>query len=273
MENSLTPVPVVLSINLMDPTGGSGLQADGEAITSMGCHIAPIVSCITSQDTQSVREVSPIDSASLISQVRVILEDMPVSVIKIGYLATPENVEVIHTILNDYPNIPIVFDPKFRFLPEPISQHEKYILSLITLLLPQVTICVLNDMEIRILGPEGDSPDSCAQELMEIGVEYILRTGQHSPKAHIENSFYGSLRKLETFQWKRINQEFLGAGCTLSASIAGLLAQGHDPLYAAHEGQEYTNGTLANGYRIGMGKKIPNRFFWARNEPNTKEPT
>ncbi|RMG59996.1 MAG: hydroxymethylpyrimidine/phosphomethylpyrimidine kinase, partial [Gammaproteobacteria bacterium] len=32
------PLPVVMSIAGLDPTGGAGLQADIEAIISMGCH-------------------------------------------------------------------------------------------------------------------------------------------------------------------------------------------------------------------------------------------
>ena len=52
----------------------------------------------------------------------------------------------------------------------------------------------------------------------------------------------------------------------LSPNIAGLLAQGLEPFTAIHEAQEYTWQTLAEGYRIGMGQRIPNRLFWAREE-------
>ena len=36
-------IPVVIAISGSDPTGGAGIQADIEALVSMGCHTAPVV--------------------------------------------------------------------------------------------------------------------------------------------------------------------------------------------------------------------------------------
>jgi hydroxymethylpyrimidine/phosphomethylpyrimidine kinase len=71
---------------------------------------------------------------------------------------------------------------------------------------------------------------------------------------------------LETFHWERLRGEYHGSGCTLAASIAGLLAQGLEPFTAIHEAQEYTWEALRHGYRIGMGQLLPNRLFWVGSE-------
>ena len=76
----------------LDSTGGAGLQADIEAVASMGCHAAPVVTALTVQDTQRVMEYTPVDATLLIAQARAVLEDMPVATIKIGRASCRERV-------------------------------------------------------------------------------------------------------------------------------------------------------------------------------------
>ena len=94
-----------------DPSGGAGIQADIEALASMGCHAAPIITAVTVQDTLSVREYSTVDPDLVAAQARLILEDMPVSAFKIGMLGDVGIVEAIHLLLSDYPHIPLILDP------------------------------------------------------------------------------------------------------------------------------------------------------------------
>ena len=47
MSSPPTTVPTVLVFAGLDPTGGAGLQADIEAIASMGCHAAPVATALT----------------------------------------------------------------------------------------------------------------------------------------------------------------------------------------------------------------------------------
>ena len=45
----MTELPVVLVFAGNDPSGGAGLQADIQTLTSLGCHPAPVVTAITVQ--------------------------------------------------------------------------------------------------------------------------------------------------------------------------------------------------------------------------------
>jgi hydroxymethylpyrimidine/phosphomethylpyrimidine kinase len=138
--------------------------------------------------------------------------------------------------------------------------------SMRELLLPQATVLTPNSHEARILAPQADSLDACAMALLERGTEFVLITGTHENTPQVINTLYANNRVMETFTWDRIEGSYHGSGCTLAASIAGLLAQGLEPFSAIHEAQEYTWQALAMGYRIGMGQRIPNRLFWARGE-------
>ncbi|MEE9494024.1 MAG: hydroxymethylpyrimidine/phosphomethylpyrimidine kinase [Gammaproteobacteria bacterium] len=249
-----------------DPSGGAGVQADIEAISSHGCHTTPVLTSLTIQDTQDILGYTPLDLALIVEQARAVLEDIPVNAIKIGFLGSSEAVEAIHTILTDYPDIPVVLDPVLATGNGTVLTDDDVIEAVIGLLLPQTTILTPNSLEARTLAPEADSLDACAIALQEHGCEFILITGTHEQTPEVVNTLYTNRRVMERFHWERLEHSYHGSGCTLASSIAGLLAQGMEPFSAVHEAQEYTWQALKHAYRPGMGQHIPNRLFWARGE-------
>lgn len=260
-------VPVVMAVAGSDPTGGAGIQADIEAIASMGCHAAPVITAVTVQDTTNVMAFTPQTDELVMEQARAVLEDMPVAAIKIGFLGSVEIIETLHVLLRDYPNIPVVLDPVFTAGGGGALADEVMINLLRALLLPQCTVLTPNTREARVLAPEADSQDACAMAILEHGVEYVLITGTHDNTPQVVNHLYGKGRKLDSFSWQRLPGAFHGSGCTLSSALCGLLAQGQEPVAAANEAQEYTWQALRHGYRLGMGQRLPNRMFWASDLP------
>ncbi len=259
-------IPIVLTFAGNDPTGGAGLQADIEAIASMGCQAAPVVCALTVQDTINVKHFEPVDPMLVIEQARAVLEDMPVATFKIGMLGSVENVEAVHSILMDYPDAPVVLDPILRAGGGTALADEALRDAMVELLFPLTTVLTPNSQEARALAPEADTLDACAQELLATGCDLVLITGTHELTETVNNTLYGNMRHLETFTWERLPHSYHGSGCTLSAAIAGLLAQGLEPFTAIHEAQEFTWEALKAGYRVGMGQHMPNRLFWARSE-------
>ncbi len=261
-------LPVVMCFSGLDSTGGAGLQADIEAIASMGGHAAPVATALTVQDTRQVLDFSPVEPALLVEQARAILEDMPVSVFKIGMTGQVATVEAIHSILVDYPDVPVVLDPVLHgggggaLSADP----DELGAALTSLLFPLATVATPNSEEARRLAPEADTLEACGQELLDTGCQFVLLTGTHEDSEHVENRLFGNHRLLETFTWERLGDSYHGSGCTLAAAIAGLLGQGLEVFTAVHEAQEYTWESLKHGYRLGMGQFLPNRLFWARGE-------
>ena len=266
MNPGANNIPVVLAFAGHDPSGGAGLQADIEAIASQGCHAATVVTALTVQDTQSVSEYTTVESTLVIAQARSILEDMPVAVFKVGMLGSIENAEAVHTILMDYPEIPVVFDPVLASGDGTDLGGEELTEVLQALLLPVTTILTPNGPEARALAPGADTLDACALALLDHGVDYVLVTGGHEHNPAVINRLYSGQRLVETFTWDRLPHSYHGSGCTLAASIAGLLAQGLEPFTAIHEAQDYTWNALRRGYRPGLGQHLPHRFFWSGDD-------
>ena len=266
MTQQQSSVPVVMVFSGNDPSGGAGIQADIEALISHGCHTAPVVTTLTIQDTQDVIGFTPLDGELIMEQARTVLEDMPVSAFKLGLLTSAEAVQAVHTILRDYPDIPVIMDPVLASGGGSMLADDDVVESMTELLLPQATVLTPNSREARLLAPEADTLDACGMALLAHGVEFVLITGTHENTPAVNNTLYANNRILESFTWERLEGSFHGSGCTLAASIAGLLAQGLEPFSAIHEAQEYTWQALSEAYRIGMGQLIPNRLFWARGE-------
>jgi hydroxymethylpyrimidine/phosphomethylpyrimidine kinase len=261
-----TRLPVVMSFAGNDPTGGAGLQADIETIISMGAHACPVVTAVTVQDTANVQRFAAVDSSLLIEQARAVLEDMPIQAFKLGMLGSIENVEALHSILMDYPDIPVVLDPIIAAGGGTEMASENMLAAMVELLLPLTSVITPNSMEARKLAHNADSLDACAEELQDMGCKYVLITGAHENTPHVENRLYANHRRIESFSWERLENSYHGSGCTLASAIAALLAQGLEPFMAIHEAQQYTWESLQHGYRLGMGQWHPNRLFWARGE-------
>ena len=154
-------IPVVMCFAGLDSTGGAGLQADIEAVASMGCHAAPVVTALTVQDTQRVIDYTPVDATVLIAQARAVLEDMPIAAIKIGMLGDVHIIEALHTLLTDYPDIPVILDPVLAGGGGGSLSTPEIIDATNHLLLPQVTVLTPNSIEARILAPESDTLEAC----------------------------------------------------------------------------------------------------------------
>jgi hydroxymethylpyrimidine/phosphomethylpyrimidine kinase len=104
-------------------------------------------------------------------------------------------------------------------------------------------------------------------ELTAMGCALVLVTGTggagKGQGATIANTLYDDSGALETYSWPHLAGPFVGAGSTMSAALAALMAQGLAPREAVRAAQEYTNGALAGAQRFGMGKLVPNKFFRA----------
>lgn len=254
--------PVVLSFSGNDPTGGAGIQADIEAAASMGARVAPVITALTVQDTQNVKYFSATDASLVVEQARVILEDMPVAVFKLGMLGSLENINAIHTILHDYHDIPVIVDPIISAGGGMSLTTEDMALAYSDLIFPLTSLVTPNSNEVRLLAPEADSLDACAQELMDDGCDYVLLTGTHEGTEKVINSFYGQHKKIEASCWQRLPHSYHGSGCTLTSAIAALVARGQSIPDAVSMAQPYAWQALVDGYQCGMGQYHPDRFSW-----------
>lgn len=262
MHNTTASKPNVLCFSGLDPSGGAGIQADIEALFSAGCHCLPVITSLTVQDTRNVMSAQAVEPALLIQQARAVLEDVPVHAVKIGLLGSISAIEVIHTILKDYPNLPVVLDPilwaggGYEFSTEDIASALK------SLLVPLTTVITPNTHELRALTRDADTLDAGASALLDLGCDHVLLTGTHAESSNVVNTLYTSHHVPQSFEWPRLANEYHGSGCTLAASLAAYLAHGVKISEAARRAQQFTWDALNAGDRPGFGQWLPNRSYW-----------
>jgi len=265
--------PVVLVFAGTDPTGGAGVTADVLTLASLGCHPAVVVTAVTAQDTTGIKQFTCMDTELVIAQARAVLEDMPVAAFKIGMLGSSAVAATVASIVEDYPDIPLIVDPVQTSGRGDALADDMLDGALRSLIIPQTTLITPNSIEARALAPGADTLDACAQELMSLGSEFVLITGTHENTPQIMHRLYGNMRLLETFVFERLPGSFHGSGCTLASACAASLAHGLDPVNAVGESLRYTWETLKHAFRTGMGQHLPNRLYWAweMDEPESGE--
>jgi hydroxymethylpyrimidine/phosphomethylpyrimidine kinase len=261
----------VLVFNSNDPSGAGGMSADLHAIASVGAHALPVITGAYARDTSEVVDHYPFDDEAVTEQARTILEDVPAQVFKVGFVGSPENLSAIAELASDYADVPMVtYMPDLSWWQE--DRIETYLEACNDLLLPQTTVLVGNHSTLsRWLLPDWSSDRNpsardIARAAHEFGVPYTLVTGIPLPDQYIDNILCSPTAVLCSHKYERFEAIFAGAGDTLSAALAALIATGSELSEAVGEALSYLDRCLEHGFRPGMGQVIPDRLFWAHDE-------
>lgn len=259
----------VMVFNASDPSGAAGLAADITTIASVGAHALPIVTGAYARDTAEIFDFFPLGEEAITEQARATLEDIPVQVIKVGFAGSPENLSAVAGIASDYADVPLVaYMPDLSWWDE--VQIDLYLDAYKELILPQATVLVGNHSTLwRWLLPDWSTARSpgardIARAAQELGVSYVLVTGMALPDQFIDNVLASPQAVLASEKFERFEAVFSGAGDTLSAALAALLASGSDLSEAFSEALSYLDRCLDGGFRPGMGHVVPDRLFWAQ---------
>ncbi len=268
--------PCVMTFNASDPSGAGGLAADITALSSVGAHALPVVTGAYARDTAEIFDHFAFDEEAVAEQARAILEDAPVAVIKVGFVGSPETIAVIAEVAADYADVPVLaYMPNLSWWEE--SQIDLYLDAFRELMLPQTTVLVGNHSTLwRWLLPDWNgerspTPRDIAKAAADAGVPYTLVTGVPLPDQFIDNVLASPQAVLASQRFERFEAVFSGAGETLAAALAGLVANGSDLAAAVTEALGYLDECLDAGFRPGMGNVVPDRLCWAQPEPGEPE--
>jgi len=110
----------------------------------------------------------------------------------------------------------------------------------------------------------------------DLGSKYVLVTGITLPGAKgaegwVDNVLASPQGAITGEKFERFEASFVGAGETLAAALAALLASGQDLHLAVGEALSFLDQALDAGFRPGMGSIVPDRFFWALPEAEEGE--
>ena len=245
------------------------------AIASVGAHALPILTGTYARDTAQIFEHFCLDDEAVTEQARAVLEDVQVQVIKVGFVGSPENLSAVAGIATDYADVPLVaYMPDLSWWDE--VQIDLYLDAFKELILPQTTVLIGNHSTLwRWLLPDWSTERSpgardIARAAQEYGVPYTLVTGIPLPDQFIDNVLASAQTVLASEKFERFEAVFSGAGDTLSAALAALLASGTDLTESFTEGLSYLDRCLEGGFRPGMGNIVPDRLFWAQPEDDAE---
>lgn len=276
MQNQTSPL--ILTFGATDPVGAVGIQADLASFSAMGCHGLSVITSVLIADTARIEDAQIIDADWVADQARVVLEDMPVAAFKVGAPGSLENITAIAEIASDYPDIPLILDPFLSGLPDQGQDSEDMLVAIRELLIPQTTLFLASAVELARLAETwrepstGDTLLADAMHIIDLGCEYLLVTGTPGDVHEINNTLFDESGALRHDARQRLPGSFSGAGSTISATIAAMLANGVEVPEAVFEAQEFAHAALTNAYRLGMGKLTPDRYFWARESSPAANP-
>jgi hydroxymethylpyrimidine/phosphomethylpyrimidine kinase len=183
---------------------------------------------------------------------------------------------VIASLVSDYADVPVVtYMPDLSWWQEDLI--DQYLDACAELLLPQTTVLVGNHSTLsRWLLPDWSAqrPPTArdiAKAAHEFGVPYTLVTGIALPEQFIDNALCSPTAVVCNEKFERFEATFIGAGDTLSAALAALIAAGSELREAVTEALSYLDRSLEGGFRPGMGHVQPDRLFWAHAESDDED--
>lgn len=269
-------LPCVMLFNANDPSAAGGLAADLTTAASASAHGLPVVTGAWVRDTTEIRDFFPLDEEAVDEQARCALEDITVSAFKVGFLGTPDNVGTVAEIASDYPEVPLVLYMGDLSWWDDLTR-DTYLDALEELLLPATSVLVGNHSSLcRWLLPEWEAdkapgPRDVARAAAQHGVSYTLVTGFNAADQFLESHLATPETVLATARFERFEATFSGAGETLSAALAALLAGGADLQTAVADAFAYLDQCLDAGFQPGMGHAVPDRLFWAHDDSDTQD--
>ena len=247
----------VLSIAGSDPSGGAGIQADIKAITALGAYAATAITAVTVQNTLGVSSVFPIPPQVVADQIDAVMEDIEPQAVKIGMVNDADIVRTIADALRRHKPQWVVYDPVMVSTSghRLIEEHTTEIIE--RELIPAATVITPNMSEAEVLWrgriTTVEEMERAACELAERYGTAVLVKGGHLAEGDMCDILCHDGRT-ERFTGERIDTRNLhGTGCTLSSSIAALLAQGLPLVEAVAEAKRYVTAAIRVGSRMNIG--------------------
>ncbi|SMN12402.1 Phosphomethylpyrimidine kinase [uncultured Candidatus Thioglobus sp.] len=247
----------VLVLSGLDPCGGAGISADIETLNQFGVTALPIITALTVQNTQSVKEVQAVDAELIAKQFIHLQADINIQTVKIGLLVSGVQIQTIAELLRKINGRTVVLDPIVKSSSKAVLLSSESIQILKQKLLPLVDVLTPNSAELSALSTEKNEQ----QQVASLPCEWVLVTTTDISKLDIQHRLYQNGKRVKNYNYKKLSGDYHGSGCTLASGIAALLAQGLAVDDACQQALDYTYQTLLNAKSIGKMQQHPNRIF------------
>tara|TARA_Y100001958_G_scaffold154505_1_gene143573 strand:- start:398 stop:1210 length:813 start_codon:yes stop_codon:yes gene_type:complete len=253
----LKPKSKVLIIAGSDSSGGAGVQADIKTITCLGGYAMTAITAVTSQNTNGVKSIIPINSKNIEQQILFTCGDIKPDAIKIGMLHSSSVILSVIKTLKKIKTKNIILDPVMVAKGGAQLINKSAIKILKELLIKKVLLITPNIPEAEILTNHkiNSSNDMiiAAKILLNLGAKNILLKGGHKNSKFIEDLYFNK-KEFKFFKNKKINTKNThGTGCTLSSAISTFLSCGKPLKKSCELGIKYVNQAIRSNPNYGRG--------------------
>ena len=250
---------IALTIAGSDSSGGAGIQADLKTFSAFGVYGASVITALTAQNTRGVQGVEVVSPSFVEAQLHSVLSDLEVDAIKTGMLATADVVTTVARVLREAGPRPLVVDPVMVATSGDVLLAQDAVDAVRTSLLPLATLATPNIPEAAVLlgtdqARTEDEMVSQAKALhASVGCQAVLIKGGHGTSDAAVDVLV-SASGVDRFVSPRVSTRHShGTGCTLSAAIAALLAQGAPLKEAVERAKAFVWEGLRHGRTLGVG--------------------
>ena len=260
--------PAALSIAGFDPSSGAGVTADLKVFAAHGVYGLAAITALTVQSTQGVRSVEPVDPEILGQTLNYLAEDIEITGVKTGMLATERAVRTVAGFLagSGVPAWRIVVDPVVR------SSSGRELLSadgvkrLKCDLLPLAGWVTPNTEELAILAEvpvidAGSVPEAAERLAGKCpGLNIVVTGGHLDPPNDFLRIADGTTR---LFPGERIDTSAThGTGCAFSSALLARLMAGDGAEDAVLAAKRYVAEAMRSAQPIGKGRGPLHHLFW-----------
>ena len=251
--------PNILIIAGSDSSAGAGLQADLKTAAALDAYAATAVTAVTCQNTQGVFGSHTVPADVVAQQVRLVLEDMNIRVIKTGMLV---NADIINAIAELLPDLPLVVDPVMLSKNGSVLLEEDAINALREKLFPRTRVLTPNIPEAeallgRAITDEYDQIQA-AQDLRAQGPQCVLVKGGHGENNDQAIDILATPDGVIRLTAPRLPGPAVhGTGCTLATAIATGLAHDMNMLDTIIRARKYLQSAIAHAEMRGQGHPSP----------------
>ncbi len=268
----------MLTIAGFDPSSGAGVTADLMVFAAFGCFGTACATALTVQSTMGVRGSEAVSAELVAATLHCLDDDLPVDGVKIGMLATEENVLAVCDFLEQLRRhgreVPVVLDPVLRASSGRELLSAAGVTALRERLLPLVDWVTPNLAELAEL--TGWRVTTRAE--MEAGAQALqagYRTlGVIAKGGHLADEAAGQADPSSddlvvavggAMTWltgERVaSRSTHGTGCAFSSAMACGLAQGAEPVAAAKAAKAFVRSAMDRAVPIGRGVG-PMNLLW-----------
>lgn len=230
----------ILSIAGSDSGGGAGIQADVRVISALGGHAMTAITAITAQNSIGVHSAMTLEANLVIDQARAVCDDFGVDAIKIGMLGSADIAHAVASFLEQFGDIPIIFDPVMVATSGDMLAGEETIAAF-----GKIMRCS------TLVTPNIPEYERLKEIISGFSCDILLKGGHGNDEMLIDK-----LLSKTPMQWqdKRIDTVHShGTGCTLSAAIATFMGQGIELHNAIAHARKFVRASLLCAPEIGNG--------------------